>query len=229
MFGRKKTLPSVDPGQYLPQLRAYAKEHYKKPEEKKHSPPSGFRFSKASVGEIRYSISDDGLHDEFKTMMSSIVARKDFSALGSPAMKKYYHSWEKKTAVTKTFSSEVMRLVKERYRKASAFYLPAGIDKRTFHKIRTDYLYKPSKNTALKCCFGLKLGKEDAEKLLKLAGYALSPSDASDLVVLFCLEKEIWDVSCVNYLMDSFELKDLDGFIQQKACRHLTILYKIEQ
>ena len=36
--------------------------------------------------------------------------------------------------------------------------------------------------------------------------------DPSDLVVLFCLEKQIWDLASVNYLMDSFDLKDLDGY-----------------
>ena len=217
MFGRRKQLQTIDASQYLPQLKAYAKEHYKKPEEKKkHSFPEGIRYSVADIGEPSCNISDDDrIADEFQRSISSIAARKDLAALESPAMKKYYHSWEKKASVTKTFSSEVMRLVNERYRKASAFYLSAGIDKRTFHKIRTDYLYKPSRNTALKCCIGLKMGKEEAEKLLKLAGYALSPSDASDLVVLFCLEKKIWDITCVNYLMDSFDLKDLDGYVPE--------------
>ena len=130
-------------------------------------------------------------------------------------MKRYYHSWEKKKAVTKTFSSEVTRMVREKFPKASAFYLPAGIDKRTYHKIRTDYLYKPSRNTAMKCCLGLKLNGEEAGELMQLAGYSFSPSDPTDLVVLFCLEKHIWDLASVNYLMDSFDLKDLDGYVPE--------------
>lgn len=47
---------------------------------------------------------------------------------------------------------------------------------------------------------------------MRLAGYSFSPSDPSDLVVMFCIEKEIWDITSVNYLMDSFDLKDLDGY-----------------
>ena len=50
-------------------------------------------------------------------------------------------------------------------------------------------------------------------RLMQLAGYSFSPSDPSDLVVLFCIEKEIWDLASVNYLMDSFDLKDLDGCV----------------
>ena len=31
------------------------------------------------------------------------------------------------------------------------------------------------------------------------------------LVILFCIEKGIWDLMTVNALMDSFDLKDLEG------------------
>ena len=57
-------------------------------------------------------------------------------------------------------------MVTDQFQKTSDFYVPACIDKRTFHKIRSDYLYRPSKNTALKCCFGLGLNREEAEELL---------------------------------------------------------------
>ena len=127
-------------------------------------------------------------------------------------VKEQYRKWEKEQAVRKTFSSEVVRMVGEKFRKAPDFYLPAGIDKRTYHKIRTDYLYRPSRNTALKCCFGLGLDAEEAEALLRLAGYALSPSDPADLVVRFCLEKGIRELASVNWLMDSFDIRDLDGY-----------------
>ena len=46
---------------------------------------------------------------------------------------------------------------------------------------------------------------------MKLAGYALSPSDPCDLVIRFCLEKEIWDIGTINYLLSSFDLESLDG------------------
>ena len=210
MFGRKQNFNPADAGKYLPLLRAYVKKHYAGPGkpagDARHSFPAGVQFSAANLADGGRTFDEAGMP------VSPEAARKDLSALDSPAMRKYYHSWEKKESVTKTFSSEVTRMVTERYRKASAFYIPAGIDKRTFHKIKTDFLYKPSKNTALKCCLGLQLNLRDAEALLQLAGYALSPSDPADLVVRFCLEKKIWDIACVNYLMDSFDLKDLDGY-----------------
>lgn len=210
MFRGKIGVPAADADKYLPELRSYVKAHYepgRKMEIRFPLPPSGsnIRFSTARVS------LDESENDPMPFRPHE--AQKDLSLLDSPAMKRYYHSWEKKKSVTSTFSSEVMRMVKEKYEKASAFYLPAGIDKRTFHKIRSDYLYKPSKQTAMKCCLGLKLNGEEAEQLMQLAGYSFSPSDPSDLVVLFCIEKGIWDLASVNYLMDSFDLKDLDGYV----------------
>ncbi len=214
MFRVKASTPAADAERYLPELRAWAKKRYR---------------PKAS-SEIRYSLApmlpedwnglsaDDRILDEKDArQVASLLknAGKDLSVFDSPAVKRYYHSWEKKKSVTRTFSSEVMRMVKEKYKKASEFYLPAGIDKRTFHKIKSDYLYKPSRSTAMKCCLGLRLGETEAKELLQLAGYSFSLSDPSDLVVLFCLEKEIWDLASVNYLMDSFDLKDLDGYVPE--------------
>ena len=71
--------------------------------------------------------------------------------------------------------------------------------------------YKPSKKTAFQCCVGLHLDVPAAEKLLKLAGYALSPSEPYDLVIRFCLEKELWELDTINYLLGSFDLESLDG------------------
>ena len=55
------------------------------------------------------------------------------------------------------------------------------------------------------------LDPEEAEELMRLAGFSFSPSDPSDLVVMFCIEKEIWDLASVNYLMASFDIRDLEG------------------
>ena len=163
---------------------------------------------KTGGSEIRYSLpASEG--EDIQTILSR--AGRDMSVLESPAVKNYYHDWEKRNAVRKSFSSEVMRMVKERYTKASRFYGPAGLDRRIFNKIKTDYGYQPSKNTALRCCIGLRLNGNQAEELLKLAGYAFSPSDPSDLALRFCLDNGIWDIPSINYLLASFDVKDLEG------------------
>ena len=224
MFRAREKLPAPGIAERLPDLIAYVRERYK-PEKKKVRTPgpasgkTGYGIAEPEKtieqepsGEgVRYSLSSD-LQEEIE--MRSLLRRsgKDLALLDSPAVKKYYRSWERKNSVRKTFSSEVMRMVRSKFRKASSFYNPVGIDKRTFHRMKTDYEYKPSKNTAFRCCIALHLNGEQADELLKLAGYAFSPSDPSDLVIRFCLDNGIWDLPSINYLMDSFELKDLEGY-----------------
>ena len=232
MFQREKNRLMQEAESRLPELLAYLKKNYQpeKPrasEERRYSLPEdasgqgkvqhNFRMDEEDT---RFPVSQPGEKEEkplefpagpdADALMKRV--RKNPELMDSPAVRRYYHSWEKRNALLKSFSSEVARLVEEKFRKPSAFYLPAGIDKRTFHRMKTDYAYKPSKNTAIRCCLGLHLDREEAEDLLKLAGYALSPSDPSDLVVRFCLENGIWDLAGVNLLMNSFDIRDLEGY-----------------
>ncbi len=153
---------------------------------------------------IKYSLPP--LTDDKKSTITDMKsftqeAKKNMAMYDSSAMENTYHAWEKENAEYKSFSSEVIRMVKERYNKDSEFYRAAGIDKRTFHKIRSDFGYKPSRMTAFRCCIGLKLDAAEAEELLRLAGMAFSPNDPDDLVLKFCLEKGIRDIPGINYML----------------------------
>ena len=112
-----------------------------------------------------------------------------------------YYAWEKKNAVRKSFSSEVLRLLEERGIDPVVFYKRAGLDKKMFYKIKSDYLYRPSKDTAVKCCLGLRLSIREAEALIDTAGYSLTRGDGRDLAIRYCLEKGILNLKDVNYLL----------------------------
>ena len=161
---------------------------------------------------IKYSLS---IGDEINAAIQDMgkfakEAEKDMALYDSPALEKTYHAWERKNAEYKSFSSEVVRMVKEKYRKTSDFYHAAGIDKRTYHKISTDFGYKPARVTAFRCCIGLKLNAEEAEELLKLAGMAFSPNDPDDLVLKFCLENGIRDIPGINYMLYKYATREQD-------------------
>ena len=217
MFRKKIETLRADIERYAPKLLEYLQINYIKPKPQKQysllkDPDVRYSLPSEPVNsadrDVRYSlpVSDD---EDIQTVLSR--ATRDMSVLESPAVKNYYHSWEQKNSVRKSFSSEVMRMVKEKYPKASRFYGSAGLDRRIFNKIKTDYGYQPSRNTAMRCCIGLHLNGKEAEDLLKLAGYAFSPSDPSDLALRFCLDNGIWDIPSINYLLDSFDIKDLEG------------------
>ena len=161
--------------------------------------------SATSHAEIRYSRAEFAYNeDEIRDMHSFLnIAKQDSAMYDAPALKKAYHSWEKKTAITKTFSSEVIRRLKESGIRPADFYKAAELDKRVYSSMKRDYCYTPSRTTAIKCCFALRLSYHDAEQLLQLAGYSLSPGLSKDLAIRFCLENGIYNITNVNYMLEA--------------------------
>jgi hypothetical protein len=95
----------------------------------------------------------------------------------------------------------------------SEVYKKAGIDRKHFSKIRSNPNYRPGKNTIIALALALELTKKEMVKLLSSAGYSLSDSDTTDLIIQFCLEKKIYDIDFVNQTLDYFSLKPLSGVL----------------
>ncbi|WP_053365192.1 hypothetical protein [Bacillus sp. FJAT-27245] len=93
----------------------------------------------------------------------------------------------------------------------SEIYKKALVDRRHFSKIRSNPSYRPGKNTVIALALALELDKKETGKLLSSAGYSLSDSDTSDLVIQFCIEKGIYDIHQVNEALEYFSLKTLGG------------------
>ena len=191
LFRRKKAQAHVDPA-LLDALKKYLEQHgvAKAKTEGQIPVGSGIRYSLAE--------SDDTIPD-MKKFLSD--ARQDTAMFDSPALRKTYHEWERQTAAKKTFSSEVLKKLKELDLKPAEFYKAAGLDKRVFHALKRDYLYTPSKETAIRCCLGLRLKYEEALDLLQLAGYSMSPGNSRELVIRFCMENEVYDLPSINYML----------------------------
>lgn len=92
-------------------------------------------------------------------------------------------------------------------------YKKAGVDRKLFSKIRSIPDYRPRKNTIIALALALELNKKETDKLLSSAGYSLSDSDTSDLIIQFCIEKKIYDIHYVNQALDYFSLKSLGGVL----------------
>lgn len=106
-----------------------------------------------------------------------------------------------------TFSTKLLLYIDRSKLTDANIYKKAGIDRRHFSKIRCDIYYQPKKATAIALCMALKLNLEETEELLGMAGYSLSSSDTGDLVVKFCIEREIYDLTEVNEALDYFGQK----------------------
>ncbi len=83
-------------------------------------------------------------------------------------------------------------------------YKKADIDRKLFSKIRTQPDYHPNKNTLLKLCLAMNLDTDETEILLKSAGYSLSKSLRSDLILRYCFGHNIFDVITVNQILDHY-------------------------
>ncbi len=81
--------------------------------------------------------------------------------------------------------------------KDSEIYKKVDIDRKLFSKIRCNTNYIPRRNIVIKLGIALCLERHDFNKLLNSAGYSLS-NTIFDLVIAFCLDKKIYDLSIIN-------------------------------
>lgn len=98
----------------------------------------------------------------------------------------------------KTFSEYLLDLLKERNGKDSEVYKRAEVSKQLFSKILNNPDYQPTKSTAIQLALGLQLDLPQTQKLLEKAGYALTRSSRTDLVVKYYIERKIYNVTFIN-------------------------------
>lgn len=82
--------------------------------------------------------------------------------------------------------------------KDANIYNEVNIDRRLFSKIRCNVNYIPKKYNVIKLCISLKLNLVDTNKLLSSAGYSLCNNDNFDLIIMFCIENNIYDINVIN-------------------------------
>jgi hypothetical protein len=109
-----------------------------------------------------------------------------------------------------TFSSMVMRKIKENKISDVACYKAANLNRQIFSKIRSSAgekekdSYQPNKNTALSLAIALKLSLDESYELLKKAGFTFSKSNKTDIIVEFCIKNKINDITKVNEILFHF-------------------------
>ena len=97
-----------------------------------------------------------------------------------------------------TFSEHLIDLLRECGEKDSDVYRRAEISRQLFHKIVSNRHYQPTKSTAIQRALGLRLDLQKTQKLLEKAGYALTRSSKSDLVVQYFIERGEYSIVVIN-------------------------------
>ena len=102
------------------------------------------------------------------------------------------------------FSQRLLRMIDERGMTDSEAYTKAYVDRRHFSKIRKDVNYVPNKKTVLAFTIALELSLDEAKDLLGSAGFALSRSSKTDIIVAYFLQNKIYDMFEINDVLDAY-------------------------
>lgn len=113
--------------------------------------------------------------------------------------------------VDATFSEALLGWISRKGKTDPEVYKKANIDRKLFSKIRSNAQYRPSKSTALALAIALELNLDETKDLIGRAGYALTHSSKSDIIIEFCILQENYDIFEINEILFAFEQTPIGG------------------
>lgn len=157
-------------------------------EEKKSETETDFEIDESAA--IDFDVSSMKKTKITKTMSSTMATNRNIDDLMNQ--------------IEETFSQRLLRMIDERGMSDSEVYNKAYVDRRHFSKIRNDINYTPNKKTVLAFSIALELSLDEAKDLLNSAGYALSRSSKTDIIVAYFLQNKIYDMFEINDILDAY-------------------------
>lgn len=103
-----------------------------------------------------------------------------------------------------TFSEALLRLIDAKGKTDPEIYKRANVDRKHFAKIRKNPNYQPSKATALALAIALELNLDETKDFIGRAGYAISHSNKTDIIVEYFIERKDYDIFTINETLFAF-------------------------
>ncbi len=107
-------------------------------------------------------------------------------------------------AAVLSFSARLLTYVKEKCDGCAPMaYKRAGVSRQVYSRIVASNDAKVDKRTTMLFCIGLQLSIDEAELLMKSAGYAFSDTIPEDMVFRYCILNKIWNLDDINEILMS--------------------------
>ena len=114
-----------------------------------------------------------------------------------------------------SFVEMLLRKIDEKGITDADCYHRAQLNRSHFNKIKNDPDYHVKKSTVIALILALELGRAEADEMLRKAGYALSPSSKFDVIIEYCLENGITNVTTVNEILYEFDQELLGAGVRE--------------
>lgn len=109
----------------------------------------------------------------------------------------------------KKFAYKLSDLIAEKGMTSVECYKKANVSKQTWYKIETDPNYKPNKKTVLSFAIALKLTLSQTQSLLSSVGFVLSNSSLFDVILMYCIENNIYNVHEIDAILFQYDQETL--------------------
>lgn len=100
-----------------------------------------------------------------------------------------------------TFTNKLLRLIDSKGMDYVDCYRKANVSRQLWSQITNNSSYRPSKKTVLSFAFALELTLDETQALLKSVGLILSESLYFDLIIMFFLERRIYNIHTLNTIL----------------------------
>lgn len=167
----------------------------------------------ASKFEEEYGVDEAAFHVGSTNLSPRMKARREeqreYAAMAPAPSAGKESLADKMDKMDASFSDTLMALIYATGEKPSSIYHKACVSKQVFSKINSNSHYQPLKATAIAFCLALELDLEEAQELLARAGFTLSKSSLSDVIIMYCIENKIYNVMMVNEMLFEYDLAQI--------------------